>query len=93
MTQKVSDIIEKVLLTSRHAPSSHNTQPWKVTIEGPLVTIGYDSTRQLSVGDPDKRELFISLGCFIESFIGASSAFGSVISEPPPPLLPVSVTK
>jgi len=76
MTQKVSDTIEKVLLTARHSPSSHNTQPWKVAIDGSTVVVGYDSGRQLTVGDPDKRELFISLGCFIESFAGAARALG-----------------
>lgn len=79
MTQKVSDIIEKVLLTSRHAPSSHNTQPWKVAVNGSVVVIGYDSSRQLLVGDPDKRELFISLGCFVESFVGAAAALGYTV--------------
>lgn len=80
MTQRISDTIQKILLTSRHAPSSHNTQPWKVVVDGSVVILGYDDRRQLIVGDPDKRELFISLGCFVESFVGAAEALGHSVT-------------
>jgi hypothetical protein len=59
----LNEIIEVAALS----PSSHNTQPWKVRLESGEMVVGYRPERQLKVGDPDKRELFISLGCFIES--------------------------
>jgi hypothetical protein len=76
MTQTLSQDIKKILVTSRHAPSSHNSQPWQVSIAGHIVTLGYVPERHLTVGDPDKRELFISLGCFIESFVSMAHILG-----------------
>lgn len=58
---------EYILKYARLAPSSHNTQPWTVRYQSNNIIIGYDPDRQLRVGDPNKRELFISLGCFVEN--------------------------
>ena len=72
---KKSSVISKealieILQAASLSPSSHNTQPWKVHLlaEGSLL-VGYRPERQLMVGDPNKRELFISLGCFIETIV------------------------
>lgn len=40
------------------------------------IAVGFDLNRQLSVGDPEKRELFISLGCFVESVLLAAEEIG-----------------
>lgn len=68
--------LDKILEAARHAPSSHNTQPWTVTPYDGGLYVGYDPSRQLLVGDPHKRELFISLGCFIESICLAALQLG-----------------
>ncbi|HVX48476.1 MAG TPA: hypothetical protein VHA05_03935 [Candidatus Saccharimonadales bacterium] len=76
MHHKIPDDIRNILNIARLAPSSHNTQPWQVQISGNELIVGYDPARQLTVGDPDKRELFISLGCFIETIALAAPAYG-----------------
>lgn len=67
MHKELSEDIIKALSIARFAPSSHNTQPWLVKLYGNYVDLGYNPSRQLLVGDPSKKELFISLGCFVES--------------------------
>jgi hypothetical protein len=70
------DVVEIICLASL-APSSHNVQPWIVKIKEPhLLIVGYDKNRCLKVVDPDNRELFLSIGCFIENFILAAGSFG-----------------
>jgi hypothetical protein len=59
------------------APSSHNIQPWTVTVEGERRwLIGADPARRLPAVDPENREPIISLGCFAETLIQAASGFG-----------------
>jgi hypothetical protein len=81
MTQINKTDTRKILEVSLNAPSSHNTQPWKVIIQdnGDLK-IGYDASRKLPVGDPDMQELFISLGCFVESVDLAAASLGFNVS-------------
>jgi nitroreductase len=66
----------KILELARFSPSSHNTQPWKVSIIENKVVVGYEKQRHLRVGDPEMRELFLSLGCFIETVEQAARAYG-----------------
>lgn len=58
------------------APSSHNTQPWLFRISGNHVEVRADNSRWLSVADPDKRELSISIGCAVENLCLAAERFG-----------------
>lgn len=58
------------------APSSHNSQPWKFRIQGDAIHIFADDDRWLRVADPDKRELFISVGCAVENLLIAAEHFG-----------------
>ncbi len=48
------------------APSIHNTQPWRFGLDGEAVTVRADRSRQLSVVDPDGRQLHVSCGAAIE---------------------------
>ncbi len=67
------------------APSSHNTQPWLFRISANHVEIRADRSRWLAVADPDKRELYISIGCALESLCLAAERFGyspSVLYHP-----------
>ncbi|MCY4046055.1 MAG: hypothetical protein OXE99_13385 [Cellvibrionales bacterium] len=54
---------------ARHAPSSHNSQPWRVNIISDdksqlIAAIGFDSTRMLTTLPKLNDEMFISLGVF-----------------------------
>jgi nitroreductase len=66
------------------APSSHNSQPWRFRIDGGVVHVAADESRWLRAADPDKRELFVSLGCAVENLAVAAERFGfdPVVSYP-----------
>jgi hypothetical protein len=70
--QQIKEIIRYATL----APSGHNTQPWKFSIDGSSIRIFPDFTRQLPVVDPDHRELYISLGCALENLVIAARHAG-----------------
>lgn len=58
------------------APSSHNAQPWRFRVDGNVVHVAADESRWLEVADPDRRELFVSLGCAVENLVVAAEEFG-----------------
>ncbi len=58
------------------APSGHNTQPWKFTINENSIQICPDLSRCLPVVDPDNHALFISLGCALENLLIAAHCSG-----------------
>ena len=58
------------------APSSHNTQCWKFTLESSAVVIHPDPTRRCPAVDPDDHHLYVSLGCAAENLVQAASANG-----------------
>ena len=70
---------EKLTFLLRYAilaPSSHNSQPWKFDVQDGAIHVFADDDRWLRVADPEKRELFISLGCAIENLLIAAEHFG-----------------
>lgn len=73
---KDGQYLVKILELARFSPSSHNTQPWKASVSDGKIIVGYEPQRHLTVGDPEKRELFISLGCFIETIGTAARNYG-----------------
>ena len=58
------------------APSVKNTQPWSFAVDGRTVRIYADRGRTLTVTDPDRRELYISVGCALENLLVAAEHFG-----------------
>ncbi len=59
------------------APSSHNVQPWTVTIKSPdNWTIGSAEKRWLNEVDPKNREMLLSIGAFVENMVTAARAYG-----------------
>src|SRR5262245_28606056 len=61
------EVVRRALDLARFAPSAHNTQPWRVSsVEGALV-VGVDPRRHLEHGDPNKRDLDLALGGFVEA--------------------------
>jgi hypothetical protein len=59
------------------APSGHNTQPWTLRVVEPKHwIIGSDKKRWLPAVDPENREMFLSLGAFIENLVIAAGTYG-----------------
>lgn len=58
------------------AASGHNTQPWRFTVRENAIDIRADLTRHLPAVDPHERELWISLGCALETLCVAARADG-----------------
>lgn len=58
------------------APSSHNTQCWKFSVQGRVIEIKPDLSRRCPAVDPDDHHLFVSLGCATENLVQAALANG-----------------
>jgi len=61
--------IEQLIYNATLAPSGHNTQPWKFSVNNNVVQIFPDFNRTLPVVDPDNHALYISLGCALENLV------------------------
>lgn len=71
------------LQTIARAPSAHNTQPATVTVDDDSLVIGWDFGRELVVGDPSRRDLWLSLGAFVESIVIVAAELGHGIDVLP----------
>lgn len=58
------------------APSTKNSQPWAFSVQANRVYLIADLDRGQPVADPDRRELYISLGCALENLLVAAEHFG-----------------
>ncbi|HEX6617059.1 MAG TPA: hypothetical protein VF046_12210 [Gemmatimonadales bacterium] len=58
------------------APSTRNSQPWAFHIQRNRVHFIADMRRALSIADPGRRELYISVGCALENLLVAAEHFG-----------------
>lgn len=68
---------QAILAHAMLAPSSHNTQSWRVHVESDRRWIvGPDPARQLRAVDTEARELVLSVGTFLEYLCVAAAAFG-----------------
>lgn len=73
------DIEERAMFLLRCAilaPSSHNSQPWRFRVAGNEIHVGVDESRWLEAADPEKREVYISVGCALENLCVAAEHFG-----------------
>ncbi len=70
--------IQNALWYSSIAANSHNTQMWSVKLyfNENRLQISIDESRVLNVVDSEKREAYISLGCYIETMSVALKAYG-----------------
>jgi len=69
--------VYQMLYFASLAGSSHNSQPWRVEVSGNrIIRLYADSTRALTVVDSDQRELYISLGAFIENLTLSAGSLG-----------------
>ena len=60
----------------RRAPSAHNTQPWVLRHTDDAVDVHWDPSRALPDSDPTRRDLFLSLGAFIETCLIVAASAG-----------------
>ena len=79
------------------APSTRNTQPWAFSVRGNRVHLLADFRKAQPVADPDRRELYLSIGCALENLLVAAEHFGfghgiSYFPEPGVPGLVATVT-
>lgn len=58
------------------APSAHNTQPWVLEYGSDRIELRFDPLRHLEAGDPTRRDLFLSLGAFVEAVLIAAASEG-----------------
>jgi hypothetical protein len=65
------------------APSAHNTQPWVLEYGADRIELRFDPERHLRVGDPTRRDLYLSLGCFVEAVLISAAAEGIPIAFQP----------
>jgi len=72
----VRETLHKLVHYATLAPNSHNTQPWKFSIENTSICLFPNYSRRLPVNDPNDREFFISLGCALENLLIASRSLG-----------------
>lgn len=68
--------IEKILFYTANSPSSHNTQPWFITLDNDTIFIHADFDRRLVHSDKDDRELYISIGAALQNTLYAIQALG-----------------
>lgn len=70
------ELFFKIVRSAAKAPSGHNTQPWKFSLNNDMITISPDFSRALPVVDPDHHALYISLGCACENAVTAAENYG-----------------
>lgn len=58
------------------APSSHNSQPWRFTIQPNTILLEPDFTRALPESDHNHRQLYISIGSALANLIVAADYYG-----------------
>ncbi|MFC3931525.1 Acg family FMN-binding oxidoreductase [Streptococcus dentapri] len=70
--------IEHALYYASFAASSHNTQSWKVNLDSKQnnLTVHLDKKRSLNVVDPNNRELYLSIGFYLQSLKTSFEAYG-----------------
>ncbi|MFI7063644.1 Acg family FMN-binding oxidoreductase [Kribbella sp. NPDC050124] len=77
-----------ILLTAAvHAPSLHNTQPWRFEVHGPVVDVLLDAERTLPASDPADRAARIGIGAAAFNIRVAAAMLGHesrVTAEPDP---------
>lgn len=73
----IPEPLSLILQYAAMAPSSHNSQPWRVIIDSPdKFFVQSDSSRWLPKVDPENREVMLSMGAFWENLEQAASTFG-----------------
>ncbi|MBM3787450.1 MAG: nitroreductase [Acidobacteria bacterium] len=72
----LSPQLSSLLTYASLAPSGHNAQPWRVTVDRDHLCLGSDRARWLPMVDPHNRELALSMGAFLENLLIAAPCLG-----------------
>ena len=56
------------------AASPHNTQAWHFRVSPSQINLFADTSRNIGTIDPDRREMYIGLGCALENLLLAAKA-------------------
>jgi hypothetical protein len=91
------EIVRHVVARAVWAPSVHNTQPWRFTVDGPRLRLYADPGRRLAEADPDGREMMISCGAALFTIRLALRSLGyipetQVLPDPEQPTLVAQVS-
>jgi len=70
------DEIGVLLSAAVHAPSIHNSQPWRFEVHGPVVDVRLDEERILPVSDPAGRAARIATGAAVFNVRVAAAMLG-----------------
>jgi nitroreductase len=87
---RIASALEDAVDLGRLAPSVHNTQPWTFVLFADRMELRADRSRQLSVLDPEGRELVESVGAALFNVRCALAArgFAAVVERLPRPADP-----
>jgi hypothetical protein len=58
------------------AANPHNSQPWLFRVSPARIDVFADPARHLGAIDPDRREMYIGVGCALENLLLAARATG-----------------
>jgi nitroreductase len=72
------ETVRSVIALALHAPSIHNSQPWRWVAGDSSVHLFADAGRQLPATDPDGRDLMVSCGAALHHLRVAFAAVGWV---------------
>ncbi|RGC65408.1 hypothetical protein C5N14_29100 [Micromonospora sp. MW-13] len=65
------------------APSAHNTQPWRLGYQAGAIRVRWDPADALPAADPSARDLWLSLGAFVETCLVVAADAGLMIEFVP----------
>ncbi|AHH19672.1 putative nitroreductase family protein [Nocardia nova SH22a] len=75
-TVPTRDVVEKAVELAGHAPSLHNSQPWRWTFDGAKLRLFSVHERMLPATDSTGRQLVISCGIVLDHLRAAMAAQG-----------------
>jgi nitroreductase len=89
-TRAVARALHAAATVAGHAPSIHNTQPWRWRLTGDELNLHLDHSRGLEVTDPDTRLAALSCGAALHHALVSLTAAGwhTVLTRMPDPAHP-----
>lgn len=68
--------VERVVAAGVLACNPHNTQPWRMIVDGDTIDVHSDPSRRMPFNDASGREHFAGLGCAVENMVIAAGPAG-----------------
>ncbi|MFJ1733018.1 Acg family FMN-binding oxidoreductase [Streptomyces sp. NPDC088254] len=66
--------VERVVAAGVLACNPHNTQPWRMSVNGNVIDVHSDPSRRMPLNDASGREHFAGLGCAVENMVIAAGS-------------------